>query len=144
MTTVPGAPTGPSRSLDVLLVEDDAQLRDYLSVRLTRLGHRVRNVPDGRAALEACRRGGRPDVVVTDIFMPEADGLELIRTIMSEFGAIAMVAMSGGSPRVPADYLPHARMFGAAETLAKPFTTEQLVEAIERAVARHEASDRDR
>lgn len=141
MATASDPPKAPHRSLHVLLVEDDAQLRDYLSVRLKRLGHHVRDVPDGRAALEACRKDGRPDVVVTDIFMPEADGLELIRSITREFGAVAMVAMSGGSPRVPADYLPHAKMFGAAETLAKPFTTEQLVEAIDRAVTRQEVAD---
>jgi DNA-binding NarL/FixJ family response regulator len=73
-------------------------------------------------------------VVVTDIFMPEKDGLELIRLLAREFPETPVVAMSGGAPTVPQDYLPHAALFGAMVTLAKPFRTDELVAAIDKAI----------
>ena len=114
----------------ILLVDDDPRIRSALASLLAGLGHEVFEAGDGREALERLRR--QPvEVVLTDILMPENDGLEVIQAVRREYPGIAVIAMSGGSARLPGtDTLQVARTLGAHAILAKPFGSRELREAV--------------
>ena len=114
--------------IDVLVVEDHAILRDQLVTGLAKRGWTVRAAANGRVALktmETCK----PKVLVTDIFMPDIEGLELIRLTRHICADIKIIAMSGGSS-VCGNFLPEACRFGANAALMKPFTRADLAELV--------------
>ncbi|MGD9713833.1 MAG: response regulator [Thermomicrobiales bacterium] len=114
----------------VLLVEDNPLLQSLLSQLLTRLGHEVVAVRDGREALAQMRQH-LIDVILTDLLMPEVDGLEVILAVRRDYPGVAVIAMSGGSARFPsADALHTARTLGAHAILPKPFNATHLREVI--------------
>lgn len=114
----------------ILLVDDDPLLLHVLTQILALLGHEVTSAADGRQALARLRC--EPfDVILTDVLMPEADGLELIRHAARDHPHLPVIAMSGGSSRVPgAEGLQLARRLGAKAVLAKPFGAPELRETI--------------
>ena len=114
--------------VDVLVVEDHAILRDQLVTGLAKRGWTVRAAANGRVALktmETCK----PKILVTDIFMPDIEGLELIRMTRSMRPDIKIIAMSGGSS-VCGTFLPEACRFGANAALQKPFSRAELTELV--------------
>jgi CheY-like chemotaxis protein len=114
--------------IDVLVVEDHAILRDQLVTSLAKNGWKVRAAANGRIALktmESCK----PRVMVTDIFMPEIEGLELIRLTRGLSSEIKIIAMSGGSA-VCGNFLHEAGRFGANAVLQKPFSRSELAELV--------------
>jgi CheY-like chemotaxis protein len=116
----------------VLVVDDDAGLRDSIRALLESMGYLVSTAAN---ASEAVVEVGaqRPDVILTDIYMPQADGYELI-SAMRRFGPeIPVIAMSGGAFQFGLqDHLGMAKRMGAAATIAKPFRAAALVEMIDR------------
>ncbi|MEE8275736.1 MAG: response regulator [Alphaproteobacteria bacterium] len=88
---------------------------------------------DGRAGV-ARYRESRADVVITDTFMPETDGLETIREIRREFLQARIIAISGGGRRSNFDYLPSALMLGARRTMDNPFSPIELLQAVAEAL----------
>jgi DNA-binding response OmpR family regulator len=114
----------------VLLVEDDTLLRDSLRIALQDAGHTVLPAANGAAALLVLDTS-IPDIVVSDILMPETDGLELIMRIRKTRPDVKIIAISGGGRTRNMDMLSYAREFGAHATLAKPFLPRQLLSAIE-------------
>ncbi len=117
----------------VLVIDDDDDTRRMLCDVLTRAGHEVATAADGRAGV-ARYRESRADVVITDIFMPESDGLETIRKIRCESPQARIIAISGGGRRSDFDYLPSALMLGAWRTMDKPFSPAQLLQAVAEAL----------
>jgi CheY-like chemotaxis protein len=116
----------------ILLVDDSAGLREIMKLGLQARGYEVEQAGDGRRALRLQRE--QPyEVVVTDLFMPEMDGIETIQTLRQEFPDIAIVAISGVPTRTGADFLEVAAKLGADRVLRKPFTIPELVEAVESA-----------
>jgi DNA-binding NtrC family response regulator len=113
----------------VLIVEDDNQLRALLKLVLVRAGYEVLDTDN---AIEAARiyRERRTEVVVTDLLMPDRDGLELILDLRREDRNVRVIAFSGGGEVSPEGYLYIARLFGARRTLTKPFSAEEFLEAI--------------
>jgi CheY-like chemotaxis protein len=111
----------------LLVADDSADMRESLKLVLERAGYEVALAPDGERALEMQRR--RPaDVLITDIFMPERDGLETITVFRREFPATRIIAMSGGGVRINgALYLDTAGAAGADATLRKPFDPKALL-----------------
>jgi DNA-binding response OmpR family regulator len=93
-------------------------------------GHQVTTAPNGAAALRALE-SGTFDVIVTDIVMPDMEGLELIRKVRKTHASLPIIAMSGGGTGSTQDYLALAANFGAAKTLEKPFALEDLTAAID-------------
>ncbi len=78
------------------------------------------------------------DVIITDIIMPDRDGLEVIQELQATYPHIPLIAMSGGLDTMPTDVLNVAKAFGAIETLMKPFTPDLLLEVIDQAVGDNE------
>jgi CheY-like chemotaxis protein len=113
----------------ILLIDDDDALRKMLRLTLVELGHSVIEARNGREGLEAHAR--HPiDVVLTDIIMPEKEGLETIMELRRGQTPARIVAMSGGGRIDAQDCLALARRLGAQSVLEKPFTIEQMEAAL--------------
>jgi CheY-like chemotaxis protein len=117
----------------ILVIEDDEALRELLSLQLQRQGHAVLTAEGGHAALRMAESWiGRVDLVITDIFMPDGDGIETLIALRRIAGRLPVIAMSGGG-HVVADgvhYLDIADRLGAVATLRKPFTSQDVAAAI--------------
>ena len=117
----------------ILLVEDDAVLRKVLRDLLVRDGHTVVVAANG---VDALRHLGTEtfDVVISDLIMPELEGIQLVRTLRMRDKPPPIIAMSGGGRGSSSTYLQMARRAGAAVTLSKPFTAAALSQAITEAL----------
>ena len=113
----------------ILLVEDDDPLRKILRVTLVRMGHQIMEARNGKEALQLCQ-AEPPDIVLTDIVMPEKEGIETIGALRCFHPNVKIIAMSGGGSGSASDYLKIAKHMGATMTLAKPFSDQALAEAI--------------
>lgn len=115
----------------VLLIEDDDTDRAILNRWLAKAGHEVAEAEDGKSGMKRCD-ALHPDVVVTDIFMPEADGIETTMRIVRSGWTKGVIAISGGGRMIGgACYLRHAKILGAREALRKPVDREALLQAVE-------------
>lgn len=111
----------------ILIAEDDEPLRKTMSVVLQQTGSDIVQVSNGADAMYWFEE--QPfDIVITDIFMPERDGIELIRHIYASGAPTRLIAMTGDTGIV--DYLEVATGLGAIRTLRKPFDNRQLLDAI--------------
>ena len=119
---------------DILVIEDDDTFRDLLLMALSQQGHTVRGAINGIDGLNQFR--AQPaDLVITDIVMPEKEGLDTIRDLRRDFPGTRIIAMSGGVAYDPKLYLHMASRFGATAILAKPFSLARLQEAVGTALA---------
>ncbi len=119
---------------DILLIDDEELFRDVLASALERQGHTVRQAGDGVAGLKMYR--AQPaDLVITDIVMPEKEGLDTIRDLRRDFPKARIIAMSGGLAQDAKLYLHMAERFGALAVLAKPFELSELKAVVDRALA---------
>ena len=121
------------RRTRVLVVDDDAGVRNFLRMLLELEGYEVATVRNGIEALEV-QRSDPAVVVLTDIFMPDADGMETIVQLREEFPQTKIIVMSGGGSYRGADYLALAREIGAAKSLKKPFAPQDLIDAMREVV----------
>jgi CheY-like chemotaxis protein len=122
----------------ILVIDDDAGMRRTVSRILRGAGHEVVEAQDGAEGITLFR-ADRPVIVVTDIFMPQKEGIETILDLRHEHPSILVLAISGGSTQ-PANpdgvtdssrYLTIARGLGADRTLAKPFRAKDLLREID-------------
>jgi CheY-like chemotaxis protein len=114
----------------ILVVDDHYPMRVALEELLKQMGHEVVGAKDGKEAL-VLQRQHSADVLLTDIFMPEMDGYEVIQKFKEQFPAVPVIAMTGGMPRQrEGPFLEIAQKFGARWVLPKPFTAVQFVETI--------------
>lgn len=120
---------------DIILAEDDDRVRSVLTLALTRDGHDVREAANGRAALAALHARA-PDLLVTDVYMPEMDGIELLTRIRQTHASLRVVLMSGGGNMPQGDVLDIAGSLGATLTLPKPVSPAQLRDAVRTALSR--------
>lgn len=118
----------------ILLVDDDEQLRTMLSVVLRRAGYEVQVAIDGIEASNLYR-SHQTDLIITDLIMPEKEGLEIIRELRKDYPQAKIIAMSGGGRTGTMNYLKVAKAFGAQEVLEKPFPNQEFLEAIRRVLA---------
>lgn len=96
---------------------------------LEREGHQVRGAPDGRLGLDLLKK--EPvTLVVTDLFMPEMDGVELMRTVRKQFPSVKIIVISGGAYEGQVQLLELASGLGAAAVLQKPFELDELVRMV--------------
>jgi CheY-like chemotaxis protein len=115
----------------LLVVDDDADMRLTLKLALELAGYAVDVAGNGREALEVQRRQPA-DVLITDIFMPDADGFEAIDAFRKEFPTTKIVVVSGGAQFSKRDYLPDAELIGVEGTLQKPFDVDALLGLLNR------------
>ncbi len=107
----------------ILVMDDDAQVRTLLRQILEEDGHEIREAPDGRAGLTLYRE--RPaDLVITDILMPERDGMEVTLALTEEFLEAKVIAMTGATG--DHNFLNIAKLFGARDVIQKPFRVEDI------------------
>lgn len=114
----------------ILLIDDDESVRTMLRTMLEYHRHTVMEAHDGREGLQLLPKA-RPDLVITDLVMPEQEGIEVITTLRKTHPALKIIAISGGGRTNSSDdYLVMARRLGADLTLAKPFAHAALLAAI--------------
>jgi DNA-binding response OmpR family regulator len=114
----------------ILVVEDDLQVGKLFHDMLTRIGHHSVVVSNGNEATRLFSQQSF-DLVITDIFMPEKDGLEVIRELKTANPSVKVIAISGGGKTRAPIYLEMARKLGADQTLNKPFELKQLMRSVE-------------
>lgn len=114
----------------ILVVDDDSALRRLVSTILERRKFSVAEAADGGQALEMLSTTAF-DLVITDIVMPEIEGLELVRYVRARHPSAKVMAVSGGGSHL-VSYTQLAKEVGADDVLAKPFTPAELVAVVER------------
>jgi DNA-binding NtrC family response regulator len=113
----------------ILIIDDEESLRSLLRRVLTRAGHETQEVGDGKAGLKAVGEGAF-DLVITDIIMPEMEGIDFILQLHRRAPGLPIIAMSGGGRIRPEGYLKTAQLAGAKKALTKPFTIAELQSAV--------------
>jgi DNA-binding response OmpR family regulator len=109
----------------IVVIDDEVDICSSLQERLTMDGYHVRAAPDGRKGLQLYH-DHQVDLVITDVLMPEMDGLEVVRKIRRLSSTVPIIVMSGGGGR-DLDFLVEAKEFGATRTISKPFRLEEVV-----------------
>lgn len=112
----------------ILIIEDDELLLDLLSKTLQAAGHTVMAAVNGRQGLKAFREEPA-DLVITDIVMPEQDGVGVAMALRKESPGTPLIAISGGVSRSPL-YLDLAKKLGASRVIAKPFPPAKILRAV--------------
>ncbi|MCP4109394.1 MAG: response regulator [Desulfobacteraceae bacterium] len=113
----------------ILIIDDDVEIREMLKEVFEQEGYETIIAPDGEVAVK-CYRDQQADVVITDIIMPEKEGIETIMELKQEFPDVRIIAISGGGRISPDNYLKMAKDFGAMRTFTKPVRIEKLLEAV--------------
>lgn len=121
-------------SATILVVDDDPDLLQSLRVLLESYEYNVIMAANAAAAIAAVAEQG-PDLVLTDIYMPDADGFELINALRQRKLAVPVIAMSGGTRAGSYDNLSIATHLGAAAVIDKPFSNASLIDTIDRVLA---------
>lgn len=128
--SIPGKHGNLMTACSILVVDDEPGIRELLCMMLEAAGHTVVAAEDGLQAPKILAT--HPvQVVITDLLMPERDGLEFITEIRKKHPAVKIIAMSGGGHIARDSYLRIAKNFGAHVLLEKPFSQAGVLEAIE-------------
>lgn len=117
----------------ILLVDDDDLSRGAVHKMLERNGYIVHSTGIGQEALDHYRTQPS-NLVITDLIMPDLDGLEVIQQLRRIDPTVRVLAISGGGRVDAEEYLSVARKFGAVEVLPKPFTGQELKQAVDKAL----------
>jgi YesN/AraC family two-component response regulator len=113
----------------ILIIDDEPQIRSMLKLMLERDGYEVAEAPDGIEGIRVYRQ--KPaDLIITDLIMPNKDGIGMIIDLKKEFPNVKIIAMSGGGLNKPEGYLKGAKKLGAACTLTKPIDRDEMLRAI--------------
>lgn len=114
----------------ILVIDDDEDVRRAIRRLLESAGHEVVEAPDGKIGMRRFREQPT-DLVVTDLFMPEQEGLETIRELKRFSQDIKILVVTGAAPGSTLDFRAQATMLGAGATLGKPFTRDELLGAVD-------------
>ena len=113
----------------ILIIDDEPQIRSMLKLMLERDGYEVAEAPDGIEGIRVNRQ--KPaDLIITDLIMPNKDGIGMIIDLKKEFPNVKIIAMSGGGLNKPEGYLRGAKKLGAACTLTKPIDRDEMLRTI--------------
>ena len=113
----------------ILIIDDEPQIRSMLKIMLERDGYEVAEAPDGIEAIRIYRQNPA-DLIITDLIMPNKDGIGMIIDLKKEYPDVKIIAMSGGGLNKPEGYLKGAKKLGAACTLTKPIDRDELLRAV--------------
>jgi CheY-like chemotaxis protein len=115
--------------LRVVVIDDELGIRRSLRVLLTRCGYEAHEAADGLEGLRLCRELA-PDLVITDIHMPVFDGIEVIAALHATLPTLPIIAISGGDQTAMLNLLGSAGLLGAVGSLRKPFTVQEVLQAV--------------
>ncbi len=115
----------------ILVIDDELFMLEFVRKILESAQHKVLMATSADSGLEAYR-ANKPDLVITDLIMPEKDGLEAIQELRKENPAARIIAISGGGRSGYTNALEAAKVFGARETVRKPFSPNVLMAAVTR------------
>ena len=113
----------------ILVIDDDVMAREMLREMLEQEGYEVFEAPDGQEGIRLYRQES-VDLVITDIFMPEKDGLETVRDLGREYPGAAIIAVTGYDRAEDMGCLSLARAYGAGRTFTKPFERKKMLQAV--------------
>ena len=113
----------------IIVIDDNVDMRNILKDALEDEGHEVHAADNGESGLALVAQH-TPQVVITDIFMPVKEGVNVVRTIKSKYPGIKILVISGADRRD--NYFETAKKFGADETLAKPFMIGDLIDMVKK------------
>lgn len=114
----------------VLLVDDDKLVRDMLQQMLEKENYIVKSAADGNEAIRMFSKIN-PDLVITDIIMPEREGIELIQIFLREKPSVKILAISGGALNIDSQStLKMAKALGAHKVLSKPLLRDEFIKAV--------------
>jgi DNA-binding NtrC family response regulator len=113
----------------ILIIDDESQIRSMLRLMLERVGYEVDEAPDGLEGIRQYREDPA-DLIITDLIMPNKDGIGMIIDLKKEFPKVKIIAMSGGGVNRPEGYLDGAKKLGATRTLTKPIDRDEMLEAV--------------
>jgi len=116
-------------AISILLVDDEEMVRTQIRASLELEGYAVAEASNGREAVDLLR-GFKPDLVITDILMPEKEGIETIMEIRQIYPDVRIIAISGGVRTENMDFLKIAKRLGADVALPKPFGRQQLLSIV--------------
>jgi DNA-binding response OmpR family regulator len=120
----------------ILVIDDDAAVRMTIEHLLRDAGYDVLTAEDGMLGM-AMFRSEQPDLVITDIIMPEQEGIQTIAEMRKARPDAKIIAISGGGRIGNADFLQMARALGAMDVVSKPFDPDELLTIVENCLAGH-------
>jgi CheY-like chemotaxis protein len=114
----------------ILIIDDEAMIRDLLVNILEREGYETVTATDGKDGIKIYRENPA-DLIITDLIMPDQEGIETIMKLRRDYQDVKIIAMSGGGKIDPETYLKIAKTVGAVKTIAKPIRLEELLKTIQ-------------
>jgi DNA-binding NtrC family response regulator len=114
----------------ILVVDDEDSIRDLLRKSLEKRGYSVSTASNGDEALAVLLQE-EIDLLITDLVMPDKEGLEVIREVRKQLPNVKVIAISGGGRVGPVPYLTAAKHLGALRTFSKPISIQEIVSAID-------------
>lgn len=123
----------------ILVIDDNTTMREAVCEMLRQSGYDAISVENGRVAVQM-HRDAPVDLIITDLFMPDTDGLEIIYQFRHEFPEVKIIAVSGGGSRGLVELLSVAKKMGAQRALMKPFAWEDLLAAVEEMLTQNDVN----
>ena len=114
----------------ILVIDDEPYILMMLKKMLEKVGHEVDMAINGEEGMELFNKF-HADLIITDIVMPEKEGLETIRELKRKHPELKVIAISGGGRVDSKEYLESARLFGASRIFKKPFKQKEIIDAVE-------------
>jgi DNA-binding response OmpR family regulator len=121
---------GEQKVVNILLVEDDELGRYAIAKVLRKAGHVVVETVDGEGAMQAIKKK-LPDILITDVVLPNYDGLSLLADVRKISASLPILVISGGGSNFGTDYLTFAEGLGANAVLKKPFLNSDLLNKVQ-------------
>ena len=110
----------------ILVMEDDDTIRLALRKALSQAGHEVLEASNGAEGARIYRQSPHPDLIITDILMPDQDGVEALLDLRTTLPQVKIIVISGNAQ----EFLPIAEDLGAHRTFAKPFKSQEVIAAV--------------
>lgn len=113
----------------ILVFDDEPSILLMIKKMLEKAGYEVDMALNGKEGMELLEKN-KPDLLITDILMPEKEGLETILELKSKYPELKIIAISGGGRIGPEGYLPTAKLFGADMVFQKPLVQKEFLQAV--------------
>ncbi|OGV39711.1 MAG: hypothetical protein A2020_08790 [Lentisphaerae bacterium GWF2_45_14] len=120
----------------LLIIDDEEDIREMLQIMFTRAGYEAVTASNGAEAARLLEAGVKIDLIITDVVMPEVDGIATIIESKKKCPEMKIIAISGGGVIPPETYLEMAEKLGASRTFTKPLQIKEVLNAVKELLAR--------